>query len=244
MTTEEEKRLLLLLAIVELDGSGTKHQVLDLIEKYSWIKLTEYDREKMKSRNEIRWRNDLAFVRKHLVTSRYLSDEAWDKWQITEIGIEYFQTLCRQVQGATFQRLSESALLKIKNTISSSMLSDDNAIMGETKLREGGKIFQWTTRYERDPRLRARAIHVHGTRCMGCNFSFEQTYGDIGYGFIEVHYIKPVSTLEKSTIVEPESDMITLCSNCHSIVHRKKTEPLSLESLKAILSKKMKNKTV
>jgi hypothetical protein len=224
--------------MVDLGGGGTKQQVLDTIEKKSWIKLTPYDQETMESRKEIRWRNDLAFIRKHLVTSGYVSDQKWGEWHITEKGTEYFGRLCRQVQGSKSQRLTDLALLRLSSHISfsSAMLSDENAVTGETEFREGGKVLRWTTRYERDPGIRESAIKAHGTICMGCGFSFEQTYGVIGRGFIEVHHTRPVSTLEADTIVTPEQDMITLCSNCHSMVHRKKSEPLSLENLKAVLS--------
>jgi predicted HNH restriction endonuclease len=238
MTSEKEKQLLLLLAMVDLGGGGTKRQVLDVIETQSWMTLTDDDQEILESRNEPKWRNSLAFERKHLVTRRYASDEVRGRWQITESGTEYFHELCHQVRATTtFQHVSDAALLKIRSIQPSPpALSDDNALVGETEFQEGGKIRRWTNRYERDPHLRAKAIEIHGTTCMGCGFSFEQAYGGIGCGFIEVHHVKPVSAFERGTVVDAELDMITLCSNCHSIVHRKKSEPLPLEDLKAVLN--------
>ncbi len=34
-------------------------------------------------------------------------------------------------------------------------------------------------------------------KCCICGFDFEETYGQIGEGFIEVHHIKPVSSLKE-----------------------------------------------
>lgn len=238
MDSEEEKRFLLLLSMIHLGGAGTKQQVLDSIAEQSWIKLTPREREVMESRNEIRWRNDLAYVRKHLVQGRYVSDQVWGEWRITEKGTEYFHKLCRKVeQAGSFRHVSSQALLKIESINSSPpLLSDENALTGETQSQEGAIQYHWTTRYERDPQLRARAIEIHGTTCMGCGFNFEQKYGEIGRGFIEVHHTKPVSALGGAAVVNPQSDMVTLCSNCHSIVHRKKSEPLALQGLTALLN--------
>lgn len=204
----------------------------------SWIsERPPYDREVMESRNEIRWRNNLAFVRKHLVTSGFISDRVWGEWRITEKGTVYFHELCRKAEGTgSFQHASREALLKVKHLISSpTLLSDDSALTGETEFQEGGRKYQWVTRYERDAQIRAKAIEIHGTTCMGYCFDFEKTYGLIGRGFIEVHHIKPVSSFGGVVAVNPQSDMITLCSNCHSIAHRKKSAPLTLNDLKALL---------
>lgn len=57
--------------------------------------------------------------------------------------------------------------------------------------------------------------------CEICGFNFSEVYGELGVGFIEAHHIKPVSEMkpnEKTNI----DDMVMLCSNCHSMIHRKK----------------------
>lgn len=55
--------------------------------------------------------------------------------------------------------------------------------------------------------------------CFICSFSFHNTYGEIGYGFIEAHHINPIASLTADTIVQLK-DLIPVCSNCHSILHR------------------------
>ncbi len=93
MTSEEEKRLILLLSMRQLNGGGTKKEVLDNIQSTSLIKLSDFDRQTMESRDEIRWRNDLAYVRKHLVSLQYVDDTGWNQWHITQKGEAYLEGL-------------------------------------------------------------------------------------------------------------------------------------------------------
>ena len=47
-----------------------------------------------------------------------------------------------------------------------------------------------------------------------------ERYGDIGKEFIEVHHLNPISETEGEHEVDPATEMIPLCSNCHSMIHR------------------------
>ncbi len=94
---------------------------------------------------------------------------------------------------------------------------------------EGEKTEIYTTKYERDSRLRDQAILFHGTRCQACGFSFEDKYGEVGKGFVEVHHIIPVSKGVRT--VNPETDLVCLCSNCHRIVHRKRGKVMTMDEL-------------
>jgi len=108
----------------------------------------------------------------------------------------------------------------------------------ETKIvgTEGKKIIYYGVRYERCLKLRAQAIAIHGLQCKACDFDFEKAYGAHAKGFIHVHHVKPISEFDEDQIVDPETDLIPLCANCHAIVHRKPQQLLSVEQLKGILS--------
>ena len=54
---------------------------------------------------------------------------------------------------------------------------------------------------------------------MICGFDFEQKYGELGKGYIEVHNIKPLATLEQEVFVNLETDLICVCANCHRMLH-------------------------
>lgn len=82
------------------------------------------------------------------------------------------------------------------------------------------------TKKERNPELRRKCIehykhlwggHIH---CICCGFDFEKAYGKIGEGYIEIHHINPHHTFEGEHMVDPINDLIPLCSNCHSMIHK------------------------
>lgn len=98
---------------------------------------------------------------------------------------------------------------------------------------EGGKKVYISQRAERDIRLKNDAIDLFGTVCKACGFDFGKTYGEWGEGFIEVHHLIPLGGKDsKVRKTNPAKDMVVLCSNCHRMVHRKKTMVLTLEELK------------
>lgn len=100
-----------------------------------------------------------------------------------------------------------------------------------------GRNFQVrVTRFERSPINRFRCIQHFGAFCQVCGIDFEAVYGPLGAGFIEVHHRTPVSSLGEITSVDPIIDLIPLCSNCHSMVHRI-SPPMPPEKLREILGK-------
>ncbi|MBN2098874.1 MAG: HNH endonuclease [Dehalococcoidia bacterium] len=114
--------------------------------------------------------------------------------------------------------------------------SDIESLKHEGELfEEGGKKRRFTSHYERDPRLRESAIRHHGYLCSVCGFDFADVYGEQGLGFIEVHHLRPVSTLGKRTKVDPNRDMATVCSNCHRMMHRTRERVLTIDELKEMI---------
>ncbi|MHA6252206.1 EVE domain-containing protein [Oceanobacillus sp. CAU 1775] len=107
----------------------------------------------------------------------------------------------------------------------------------EGKGIEGNSKFYYEKRYERDYKNRMLAIEIHGLNCFGCDFNFEAVYGERGRDFIEIHHIKPLSELDKATEVNPETDLVPLCANCHRMVHRRQNDVLSVEALKGIVKR-------
>ena len=106
----------------------------------------------------------------------------------------------------------------------------------EPKL-EGGLKKYFGKRYERDPENRKKAIEIHGTTCAVCRFDFERVYGNRGKGFIEVHHTEPLGSLSEEKIINPQTDLVPVCSNCHRMIHRRKDHVLSIAEIKKILCK-------
>ena len=101
---------------------------------------------------------------------------------------------------------------------------------------EGKKRIIYGTRYERNPRLRNAAIRLHGCICAVCGFDFEQMYGELGKGFIEVHHINPISNIAEEHEVNAETDLVCVCSNCHRMIHKGDNGiPISIDRLRQLL---------
>lgn len=103
-------------------------------------------------------------------------------------------------------------------------------------IKEGERKICYSTYYERKPACRRKAIELHGTVCCVCGFDFKRFYGDIGKDYIEVHHIKPLYVDGEEIDVNPETDLICLCANCHRMIHRKRNEIISVEQLKNMIS--------
>lgn len=104
-------------------------------------------------------------------------------------------------------------------------------------IKEGNVKYYYGKRYERNPKNRQRAIEIHGCFCSVCNFNFEKMYGEFGKNFIEVHHIKPLHEFKGEEVdVNPEMDLIPICSNCHRIIHRDVQHLLTIKELREIIA--------
>jgi 5-methylcytosine-specific restriction protein A len=109
---------------------------------------------------------------------------------------------------------------------------EENIILEE----EGAISYKLVKRYERSRINRAACIEIHGTCCKICGFSFEKIFGKLGDGYIHVHHIVPVSEMLGSYTINPGTDLIPICPNCHTMIHRVKPS-MSPDTLKKLLLK-------
>jgi 5-methylcytosine-specific restriction protein A len=76
--------------------------------------------------------------------------------------------------------------------------------------------------YERNQVARQKCIQHYGAFCQVCSFDFEKKYGEIGKDFIHVHHVVDIATIGNEYSVDPIKDLIPVCPNCHSMLHKKK----------------------
>ena len=88
-------------------------------------------------------------------------------------------------------------------------------------LSEGAKKTVVVNAYERNSVARKICIEHYGAKCQVCGFDFAETYGSDYEGLIEVHHIIPISCIQSEYTVDPVKDLIPLCSNCHTAIHKK-----------------------
>lgn len=121
------------------------------------------------------------------------------------------------------------------------VMSDDNdefvSIDMEPSIgTEGKEKTRIQTYFERNPKLRKDAIAYHGTKCAACGFSFSEKYGDLGNNYIEIHHLKPHASIKGIRDIDPKTDLIPVCSNCHRMIH-KSNPMLTIDELKKIIKK-------
>ncbi|WP_238726004.1 HNH endonuclease [Diplocloster modestus] len=100
---------------------------------------------------------------------------------------------------------------------------------------EGKKKVYYTTKYERNVKCREDAIRLHGCKCMVCGFDFKAAYGELGEKYIEVHHKNPLYNLNDEVEINPDTDLATVCSNCHRMLHRRKDRIITIDELRQIV---------
>ena len=111
-------------------------------------------------------------------------------------------------------------------------------VQNENILFKEGKVIEITVNaYERDKNARKICLDKFGYTCKVCGFNFEENFRPIGKGKIHVHHIVPISEYKSEYILNPETDLIPVCPNCHLMLHCKK-EPFTIEELKNIIKER------
>jgi 5-methylcytosine-specific restriction protein A len=106
---------------------------------------------------------------------------------------------------------------------------------------EGAVSSVLVNRYERDVRAREACLRKHGAKCKVCGLKFSELYGEIGEGFIHVHHVKPLGVMKKRYRLNPEVDLVPVCPNCHSMLHRQ-MPAYSIEDLLKMMTRSKKEK--
>ncbi|WP_286145483.1 HNH endonuclease [Bacillus sp. AFS077874] len=182
------------------------------------------------SRTRLFWKSDFSDVIKNRFPKVYMYFK--DKEEGSEIDVPKLNF--QKVRGESNKYIVE-LLSPIDNKVIVEDIESEEIEWDE--LRTDGKIITYYgKRYERDPINRKRAIEIHGLSCLACGFNFEEIYGDRGKDFIEVHHVKPLSTIGEEVSIDPMEDLVPVCSNCHRMIHRKKEKVLTIEELRVILS--------
>jgi predicted HNH restriction endonuclease len=102
---------------------------------------------------------------------------------------------------------------------------------------EGSVVRVYVNRYERDPVARQLCIKCFGPICKVCGFNFASVYGSKMEGFIHVHHLTPLHQVGKDYSVNPKTDLVPVCPNCHAVIHSKKP-PFTITEVSQMIQKK------
>lgn len=153
--------------------------------------------------------------------------------------LKHFLSFRSNKEGIDWKPLYDKAKKElVKRKIEEQRNREAREQKSKQEFSEGNVIDSHYDRRERDHGARLKCIEHYGCKCAICGFDFEAVYGVVGKDFIEVHHIVPISNTEGEHIVDPINDLIPVCSNCHSILHRKRPDPYLPEELISMLKAK------
>lgn len=241
MKQQEQKWLVLLYSLIELDGGSQRRNVLrHILENGYWDKNDQNDAVRS-SKNEKAWRNDFSFERQHLVERGYMQENLKGIWKITDAGREYVDSLAERLSDMQFDDtarftanfynkffqdqmrpdfvadkiLLEQLSLEEAQDEPLAALSDGPAPKGPVSHRAGGKKI-----YLRDPAVARRALHRAGHCCEmdATHISFLRRNGR--HLYMEPHHLIPMSMTDSFGVsLDREQNIFSLCSNCHNQIH-------------------------
>lgn len=160
----------------------------------------------------------------------FLCDESiWRQFEIKFSKLPYYEDKER----------ADEEVSKYISLICGMMLSlFDYSINGYV---EGNAHEEVMNKYERNSINRELCLFLKGYKCSVCGFDFEQTYGEIGKDFIEVHHAKMVSDMGENYCVDILNDLFPVCPNCHAMLHRK-YPPYTIDEMKEIVGENKRKK--
>ncbi|RKJ73034.1 hypothetical protein D7X33_20925 [Butyricicoccus sp. 1XD8-22] len=242
MSHQEQKWLVLLYSLIELDGGSQRKTVLKHIQENGyWYKNDQNDICRT-TRNEKVWRNDFSFERQHLVANGYMCNGEHGLWKITEAGKEYVQALSQRLQNISFgdstyftamfyqkffqteiqpeftaDQLLLEQLLQAEDSQDEflTVFSDKPMPKGLVSNRSGNKNI-----YLRDPAVARRALIRAGHRCEINTTHTSFLRKNSSHLYMEPHHLIPMSMTDYFGVsLDREQNIFSLCSNCHNQIH-------------------------
>ena len=99
---------------------------------------------------------------------------------------------------------------------------------------ENRKVVASHQRRERSGYLAVECKIRDDYQCQVCGFQFEDVYGSLGRDFAEAHHRIPLGKQSGKVHTRLE-DLITVCANCHRMLHRMEGKEGDVEKLKKIV---------
>lgn len=171
------------------------------------------------------------------------------EFTITDEGQKYLNENIDEIDGLLtngFQYEDLVSALQIINEDLEKPRRTSSYIDETVVIREGERKTYSTTSYERSSLVRYAAIDYYRQDnnrivCIVCSFDFFETYGEIGRDFIEIHHEKPLfqedGVARDVFLKDAVKSVKPLCSNCHRMIHRKRTNILTVDELREIINR-------
>lgn len=242
MNQQEQKWLVLLYSLIELDGESQRKYVLRHIQENGyWYKNDQNDVSRT-TRNEKAWRNDFSYERQHLAEQGYMQRNVPGIWKITEEGKEYVASLIEKIKNMPFDSgtcFTSAFYQKLFHTQMHPEFTADEILLEQLSQTEnawGTPVPEFSnqpqpkgpamnrlgnkTTYLRDPAVAQRALSraKHLCEVDASHTSFPRRNSP--HLYMEPHHLIPMSMTDYFNVsLDREQNIFSLCSNCHNQIH-------------------------
>ena len=115
------------------------------------------------------------------------------------------------------------------------IIAEKSSISEPLEFSEGGMKQLRLSRYERSPIARRMCIGKFGYVCQVCFVLLESVYGKQAAELIHVHHKIPLSNEYGNRMTDPMRDLVTVCPNCHAVIHSRVPE-FSIDEVRQMLA--------
>lgn len=246
--TERELVVPALRTIANIPGISTSELIESLTEE---LRPTGEDAEILAGRSDTKFSQKVRNLVAHKTLDQrgpgYTTYEKGGRGHhsITQKGLKFLETSREPVDYLVEHGFEYSDVVDGLEKTSKAAQTNRKVIVypEDLQISEGAKRRVSATVYERSSRLRDAAIRHYSSEgsisCEVCGFDFVERYGELGEGYIEMHHKKPLfqygNQATSDFIKEAIKDLAPLCSNCHRMVHRSRTSPLTIGELRSVV---------
>lgn len=242
MRIEEKILILPALYIIKRRGQATTS---DLIEELTIVfNPSGEDAEILAGRSDTKFSQKVRNLVSHRDSNNMAvyTDFKNGIYKLTEKGDNYLNTRLDELNYFFSQKFDYSdtmeVALSIADTTQRITIYDENMFISEGKIEKKEIKNRTRSKALRDAAL--AFYSVNGViKCDVCGFSYEEKYGELGKGYIEIHHEKPICEYGTNGSAEFISEAIKnvkpLCANCHRMIHRNPLKPLTISDLKSII---------
>ena len=243
MRIEEKMLILPALYIIDRNEGATTSTLIE--ELTAVFKPNGEDAKILAGRNDTKFSQKVRNLKSHRDNNdmwRYTDISSNGKYTLTEDGKTYLEenrTAMEYLFSNPFDHEDSSqfinAVHRVQGKKTKLVVYNEEDMVSEGKASKKESMTK-----SRSKRLRAAAITHYKKEngklyCSACSFCFEDTYGELGKDFIEIHHEKPLYQYSgddfEKYIGEAIKNVKPLCSNCHRMIHRNVNNPLTIEEL-------------
>lgn len=96
---------------------------------------------------------------------------------------------------------------------------DSDERIAANGLTEAVSGMSWVETRRRNALARTQCLAIHTPVCAVCGMNFGLVYGANFRDCIHVHHLVPMAAAAGPRTVDPSTDLVPVCPNCHAVIH-------------------------